>query len=266
MTENALTSPVVITRTVFWLSLMMTMDIAVARGLGRLTVGGFVSGGGRENRPAGDADTSENTAEGGVRVAVEGIAYEPWNDAVIMLWELRAVARGLGGWSPKTGYGGAELVANGGMGITFIGLVPFNFAIEDAVLRGTNRGLFGKALMGTSHVLPIDHWLNAELEDGLYYLALSHGFRYHSLSGWTWALMPKFRLDKDGLIQVEARYLFGFWSGGRREHSGALIIDLPIGNIVVSFWGQPEYHILDRGRGEIFGWRAVVEVSVVVMD
>ncbi len=230
-----------------------------------LDVGAFGAGGQRwtEHHSVDGVDTAEakSSAEGGGRLAIEAFAYEP-EEAFVMLWEFRMAAMPLGGSDMNKGYGGVELRGNGDIGMTFFALIPVNQAIEDVKLRITDQGVEGKVLIGTANVLPLDRYFDLDLDRSAFYLSVSHGMRYHSENnGWVWAVMPKLCFDAEW-FRVEAKYLFGLWKRDRREHTGALALDVHvIRNLRVGLQGETEYLQYSRHRGELFGWRGMLSLS-----
>ena len=245
-----------------------------ADGLCYLDMGGGGTVGGRQTRALSgsvDQQTALNgeSIEGGAALFMDGVVYDDWDTdgAVAMLWEEETALRMLGGYgfgAASGGYGGAEFRGNGTVGMTFVGIVPFNAAVEDTKLRLTSDGVEGKTLLGTTHVLPLDALSNIHYEDSMLYLSVSHGFRYHSeLNGWTWSVMPKLRLVDLKHARVKAEYLFGFWHQDRREQSGALYIDIPFKKkLLVSVFGEAEYLKQANRRGEQIGWTAGIDITV----
>ncbi len=226
-----------------------------------------------QSSPGQQRTLNRDSVDGGAVLFLDSALYFDVDSdgVVVMLWEEEMALRILGGYGFGTGsrgYGGFEFRGNGDIGMSFFGLLPLNQALEDTKLRVTEQEVEGKTLIGTTHVLPLDIWSGNESDDQMVYLSLSHGFRYHSeLHGWTWALQPKFRLVNLEHLRLEARALFGFWHQNRRERSGSLAVDIPIGEkVLISAFGEAEHLKQAKGRGEQIGWTAGVDIAVHFLD
>jgi hypothetical protein len=230
-----------------------------------LGAGGFAGGGQywRQSRTETDTKHEQGAAtEAGGRLCVDFMWLCPTKHYITFLWELRAALLLLGGYQfqeASAGYGGFELKGGGDVGMSMAFFLPVNQAIEDVKIRVTNKGVEGKVLIGTTHVLPLVDQSKAKG----YYLSLTHGFRYHSaLGGWTWALLPRVRLVDLKYARLDAKYLYGFWFKGRREHSGSLSLHIPLHeHMLMGVSGEAEYLEKSRNRGDSLIWRAMLNLS-----
>lgn len=216
--------------------------------------------------------TARKFAEGGVVGFLDSALYTTLDNVgmIVVLWEEEMSLRLLGGYgfgdefeSASGGFYGMELRGNCDIGMSFFGILPLNQALEDSKLRITNKGIEGKTLIGTTHVLPVGRWNKIDSEHRMFYLSVSHGFRYHSeLGGWAWAVQPKVRLVDLDKARLEARYLFGFWRENRREHSGSLALDISAGkSVLIGAFGEVEYLQQGNQRGDQIGWTVMLEVT-----